>query len=497
MNQPRFLPTLSVSAACLFAALGTVGWFLAAETWLPDWDSALYLLTAKALEVGAGYTYLDQPFSIRPPGFALFLSLLSKDGTFDLHELNVTAMIWAAVCATSVMVLFGMRYGTTHGLLVALLTVTCPLAADQSRRILSDFPFLACLMLSLACWSQSHLAPRREWIWLCLGALLLIVACYLRTVGVLALPGIFLALPFSSRRRWIASGIATLFVLACLLPWQLHASRVTASHSLADQLLVHSYTTAMFHEDPGDPNSARVTWEGWKQRIAENGRDLFRHAGNQFASNSRWWKSAIAAILLLGLARALLQCHPVDGFFLAYVALLLTYFTYAKRLLLPVLPCLFSYLLLAVSPRERTAASRFTPLLRAAPYALGAVVLVANLGNWTGGQQTAVEERHRTQRFDAIAQWVKSHTAAEDTILYRQAPILSFLTDRRCYSSRFESLVPLIDKYQPNYVILEGKPGGQHSTMEALAKKTWTLEDGARQPVHIYRLTKRNRNRSN
>ena len=32
-------------------------------------DASLYILTAKSLLAGEGYSYLGQPFIIRPPGF--------------------------------------------------------------------------------------------------------------------------------------------------------------------------------------------------------------------------------------------------------------------------------------------------------------------------------------------------------------------------------------------------------------------------------------------
>ena len=37
-------------------------------------DASIYLLTAKALAAGEGYSYLGAPFTIRPPGFSALIA---------------------------------------------------------------------------------------------------------------------------------------------------------------------------------------------------------------------------------------------------------------------------------------------------------------------------------------------------------------------------------------------------------------------------------------
>ena len=62
--------------------------FGAGSQWLPEWDSALYLLTARSLADGEGYRYLGEHFTLRPPAFAFFLSVLLPAESFNFGVLN-------------------------------------------------------------------------------------------------------------------------------------------------------------------------------------------------------------------------------------------------------------------------------------------------------------------------------------------------------------------------------------------------------------------------
>jgi len=54
---------------------------------LQNWDSGIYLLTARNLAKGHGYTYLGHPYFLKPPGFAYFLSwFVSHEGDFKLLQ---------------------------------------------------------------------------------------------------------------------------------------------------------------------------------------------------------------------------------------------------------------------------------------------------------------------------------------------------------------------------------------------------------------------------
>src|SRR5262245_12327656 len=55
----------------------------------PTNDGSMYIATARSLAAGEGYSYLGEPFRIRPPGFPVLIApLLAWRGT-DFHALNL------------------------------------------------------------------------------------------------------------------------------------------------------------------------------------------------------------------------------------------------------------------------------------------------------------------------------------------------------------------------------------------------------------------------
>ena len=69
--------------------------------WRPGWDSSLHILTAQSLQAGQGYSYLDRPFTLRPPGLSWLLSFILSDGPLNAQLLNRVMMLLAASSAAA------------------------------------------------------------------------------------------------------------------------------------------------------------------------------------------------------------------------------------------------------------------------------------------------------------------------------------------------------------------------------------------------------------
>ena len=92
------------AALGLYAVCGLALWVR--TDWRPEWDSAIYLLLGRSLALGEGYTYLGQPFFLRPPGLSWALSGLVQPGGYDHELLNRLLFLAAvAVLAATLMVL--------------------------------------------------------------------------------------------------------------------------------------------------------------------------------------------------------------------------------------------------------------------------------------------------------------------------------------------------------------------------------------------------------
>jgi hypothetical protein len=105
------------------------------------------------------------------------------------------------------------------------------------------------------------------------------------------------------------------------------------------------------------------------------------------------------------------------------------------------------------------------------------VLLVANVTRWGDKLDNPVEDRQRVKLFYTIADWVSEHTRPRDVLLFRQAPILSYLTGRTAYSTRFASADALVDKYRVDYAIFVGEDRGQLNSVRSRATETWTLDE--------------------
>lgn len=400
-------------------------------------DSAIYVLTAQSLRAGQGYTYLDHPFFVRPPGLAWMLQPLVG---LPLDHLALNRFVQATAVAAFVAVALALRrlHGALAGTLVALLFATSRLSVQSFDKVFAEFPFLALFFAALWLLMPASGQARVGWRRGVLGAVLLSASCWLRSVGLLLLPPLALSgVLRKDGRRWQGPALAALALLLHL-PWMLWArDAASRAERPATQTLMFDYATALLHTDPGDPGSPLVDAAGWGRRVVDNTRAIAVSLGDALigvGSGPLPW--LVAAAVAAAMAHALVVRRSLlDWYGAASVAMLLAYFTYTDRLLLPVLPAVLSALffsaerLAARAPRPQRA--RVAAL--AAPAALLALLAAAHWSEDRAGpdfkQQNAVTD-------GAAAAWIVEHTPPQARLLHERGPILSILTGRRAYTDR-------------------------------------------------------------
>jgi len=170
---------LPAAAIAIYGVCAVALW--AEPDWRPEWDSALYFLTARSLAEGEGYRYLGEAFFLRPPGLSWFLSLfpLGVGGDPAFALLNRVFMLSATAGVAAVYVAFRRDYGRGWALVIALLTGTSPIFVDRLNFILTDLPFLALLFLALTSLDRGLRGGRDRWMPTVAGALLLVLAIHL------------------------------------------------------------------------------------------------------------------------------------------------------------------------------------------------------------------------------------------------------------------------------------------------------------------------------
>ena len=400
-------------------------------------DSAIYLLTAQSLRAGQGYTYLDHAFFVRPPGFAWMLQPLVG---LPLDHEALNRFLQATAVAAFVAVALALRrlHGALAGTLVALLFAISRPSVQAFDKLFAELPFMAAffaaLWLLMPAPGQSRVGWRRG----VAGAVLLSASCWLRSVGLLALPPLaWSGVMRKDGRRWQGPALAAL-ALALHLPWMLWArDAASRAERPATQTLMFDYATALLHTDPGDPGSPLVDAAGWGHRIADNTGAIASSLGDALIgveSGPLTW--VVAAVVAAAMLHALWARRSLlDWYGAASVAMLLAYFTYTDRLLLPVFPVVLSALFFSA---ERLAARAPQPqrarvAALAAPAALLALVSAAH---WSADRAGPDFKQQNAVTDGAAAAWLVEHTPPDARLLHERGPILSILTGRRAYTYR-------------------------------------------------------------
>lgn len=451
-NLTRLLP---IACVAIFALISLTSWV--DESWHPEWDGAIYLLTAESLARGDGYTYQGQPFFLRPPGMSWLLSLFVDADGFDPERINRLLTAFAAAAVGAIAWAVAAIHGSSRAALVALLAGTSTIFTGALNAVLSEFPFLFTFFLGIAAATHALRTERSPWAWLLLTAIAWSAALYLRTVAVLVLPGLVI-LGWRRRSLRIASLLTVSLVAGLAVPWLQHAKEKAAEAEVpAEQLFLHDYGTAMFRVDPGDPSSELVDVAGWTKRIQKNGTEAWDDlAGLVWLNGSLAGRIAFLLLCLAGYVAAWKR-GPTLFEWLApvYLLLVLTYFTYALRLTAPLVPLVYLYTLLAV---EGLASLAFARIARAKGPLAVRTCWIAGLGLlWVNSSQLELPAPLPPAKQDqlTIAEWIRENTPADATFMCNQAPVYELLTGRRFFTFRFLRRLNLLQRYPLDYVLFD------------------------------------------
>jgi len=310
----------------------------------PTNDGSMYIATARSLAAGEGYRYLGEPFLIRPPGFSCLIApLIAWRGT-DFGALNLLVSLWGALGVLLLHLLLRPRLGLWLATALPLVLWFNPGYQRLCNQVMSDVPgwtlLVGCLLLERALARQ----PRRG------GDLLLGLAIGLaslvRSGDLLLLPALVCARLLG--RRWSAggepwnallrrTGLTLVGAFLVLAPWSLR-NRWVAAPPPAEQTLLYSYSSGMWHQDMGDPRSPRVSLGTVAARFPVQGRKGLATLGARLGEGTPGRAGSLFALALLaalGVA-AWRRRGPEEFFCLGTLLVVAFYFGYAGRLLLPV-----------------------------------------------------------------------------------------------------------------------------------------------------------------
>ena len=364
-------------------------------------DASLYLITTQNWLAGAGYSYLGTPFVIRPPGFPVLLApVLASFGT-SFAALNLYVSLWGVAAAMLFFAFARDRVRAPVAGALALALYLNPLFRELSTQVMSDVPglalFFGCLLLERRARRRS--SARGD----VLAAIGIGLATWVRSGNLLIAPAVIVARfwkhGFGAWRSLLTYAIVPPLVFA---PWWVHTARVEVPEP-AVQTFLHSYGTALFHEDVGDPASRRLDLGDWWERGGERVREVLPGLGGRLSvagegAEADLWLGLLALALVAALAWR--RRAPAEGAALLTALVLSLYFAYRPRLLLPV----FAVALLAAAELVQFAVARWRGRAWGDAAACALLVALAAVDfRLPDREGIAAEERSFTLAADVVA----------------------------------------------------------------------------------------------
>ncbi len=365
------------------------GWYEAGDE---TNDAAIYVASARALLAGEGYSYLGEPFTVRPPGMSVLLAAIFAWRGADWHAVNLAVSLSGVACVAFLYLHARRRIGAVLAALVALAVWFSTPFQTLCNQAMSDVPGAALLFACLALerWAEARPSLKRD---LVLG-LVIGLSTYVRSVTILLVPAIVVARAWRARssaqpasasarssaqpedastwsgarprdvRAWVRFGLTRLAPLALAafaakIPWDVRCAQNHPTPPV-DQNFLFSYSTAMWHVDGGDPSSPARELSSIAERVPERAETVLSLLGARMGTSAN--ESATVAVGILLLALAAVTCwrrrESAELFAAAFLMVLFIYFGFRDRLALPlwlvVLPAATEGLLVLLRARIGT-----------------------------------------------------------------------------------------------------------------------------------------------
>ena len=472
----------------LVVSLGSVvhSWFE------PVRDASIYISTARSLLAGDGYSYLGLPFITRPPGFSLLIApVIGLFGT-SFKVLNLYVSLFGVGAVVFFYLLVKPRLGWVPALAASLLLWFNPGFRRLSNEIMSDVPGLAAVLLCLlvARWASRAPSWRRE---IVLGTLIGL-SIYVRSISVLLLPAIVVSRfaggseggqsPWRFERAKLKLLIPlVLATLAVALPWAIR-NRAVRSTIPMDQVAVYDYASAMWHQDFGDPGSPLLPWSSVLERVPKRAHEIADGLGSRLRDGIPFARAKIvevrleagvvAAFLLAGLSYCLLRYRGAGEFFaFGNLAVLLIYFDFRARLLLPLFVIALASTALMVRDLVRSVAS---PRLAESLVVLALLALtVLDFEPRQDWKQIEWQHRSLSARAEAVLLAVAPETRLATALgfydtVFLERPVYSLsLAVRR--GGSVSAVEEVIDRYQVETLILSTNDSNERTILDFVRKR--------------------------
>ncbi len=409
-------------AVCVLSLLVTAGIYCASMTanLSVEGDNAIYIILAKAMAIGQGYTNIQGPVprieAQYPPMFPLALMPVVK--IFGVGGvLQMQALVTAFALASFVMGFFLFRRWLASGMLalgILLATAESDLVWSFSHKILTEIPYL--FVTLLACWWTTQYAEQDRWrTWTCLlAALAASIAFLTRTIGfsICAAIPIFLLLGPALRRGGVDWRLRLFKAVAVSVVMAIPVAGWTLRNRVVFSGEGHNYIGQFFLKQAYVPDAGSVSSNGLLDRMAANigyytdqfQRMLGGHIWDHIPVRGNV-PEALLLITLLGFGYAAVRQRTVAEFYVVgYVLVVLLWPWQDLRFAVPLMPFLFYYFALAIVAPMRVLAN-FRPINPRMAAAMVLIPLTFPTGIHTFHTAQTDREAGYHYQIDRLGEW--------------------------------------------------------------------------------------------
>jgi hypothetical protein len=426
-------------------------------------DDAYYAVLAEGLATGHGYRLINSPDEpvgpYFPPGWPLLLAplLAISPGDYTLPKLLLQLLRLLSIPLTYW--LFAPRLPRLDATLLAALVAMSSGLIGYSGILLSEISYLFCSLLALvlfALWDSD----RSRSVWVLFGGFVIaLYATLIRTIGVTLVCAMLAHLLLSRRFRHLGLAVGSLALVA--------GSFALLNARIGGAFLSAEYRQHVSHIIAGFLKSS----DAWPALVRQSADSLFNVVLPLFGPTTLaalrqvglgTLLTALAALIVLlaalGLVRSLRRPAPSDLYVVFYLAFLAVWLAYTgtmdDRFLVPMLPFVFFYLLVAF----RWAVLRLTQqderrtrlALLALTVGIVAMSTARNVKDWQDPMREKIAD------LTAGRVWIRDNTPADSLVMTRD-PVTDFLYVRRKtlpYPKEEQDLLKGITDSGADYVIV-------------------------------------------
>lgn len=470
----------------VFLSIGILYICSLSGNWKPEWDSAYYLMIAKSLIAGDGFSYLGYPCLKIPFGFPVLIAPVLWLCKYSFFWLNVYMLVFAFCAFTAVFLYCYRQFSLLYAALVTILTGWSCLVLTYSSYIMIDIPYLASSFLAL--YFMRLYTQRPGLRYGLLTTVFVLISFFLRTIGIALAAGMVLFL-FLKHREMLKSIQLVFLAILFLIPsvwWVAHNNSVEIDTGDPVWQLVE-FVTSKEEAKRYRFDDPMIQVNGPVDIIKRGVINAGYYAGVMFSLvsainvdlkkenllNHPLWLfvliGLVATLVLAGFIQSIVKKKTVlDMYVLFYLCVLLTWSAREPRYLIPVLPALIHYFLTGLNVLETFIGYLLpkTKIILTKVTLWSTIVILAWYFAAHGIQNVKILKRQhakdyysdKMQDFFSSAAWLKNNTVYDSRVVSVLAPVASLFSERSCFSfPRVDDLYFLLSyfcKINSDYVLV-------------------------------------------